>query len=83
MFAPHHATTQLARRQRACARAEEQREESEHFVNAIVDGCRGEKNDRRIPRQRRESLVSLRGGVPGMVRLIDDEEIMRWMRLVD
>ena len=83
VFAPHQATTYLARRQRACARAEEQREESEHLVNAIVDGCRGEKDDRRIPRQACESLISLRCGVSGMMRLIHDEEIMCCMRVGD
>src|SRR5258705_325131 len=83
VFAPNHATTQLARRQRARARAEEQREESEHFVNAIVDRCRGEKNDPRIPRQRCESLISLRGGGSGMVRPLDDGKIMPCIRVVD
>ena len=54
-----------------------------HLVNAIVDGCRGEKNDRGIPRQHCESPISLRRRVSGMMRLIDDEEIMCCMRVVD
>src|SRR5580765_6372843 len=72
----HHASRQLARGQRACARAEEQREQREHLARPVVYGRSGEKYHACIAHELGQVTVPPCRLISYMMRLVDDDEVL-------